>query len=154
MILMKLLVAINCPTREIPVGVISLSSDKRKWIFIKNTPFYGFIVPYPGDKIYHISMNFRVYFSNPMGQWVKRPQALKSLNPCGFSLVLSNQPHGFRFIIRSFSMFVKPDHPKNQYLQEMISKAMPCRFSDRAVNGKGGQLLRVVFGAAFISNGS
>jgi hypothetical protein len=93
MILMKLLVASNCPTREIPVGVISLSSDKRKWIFIKNTPFYGFIVPYPGDKIYHISMNFRVYFSNPMGE---KSQALKSLNPCGFSLVLSNQPHGFR----------------------------------------------------------
>ena len=100
MILMKLLVASSCPTREIPVGVISLSSDKRKWIFIKNTPFYGFIVPYPGDKIYHISMNFRVYFSNPMGE---KSQALKSLNPCGFSLVLSNQPHGFRKLFYSRS---------------------------------------------------
>ena len=26
----------------------------------------------------------------------EKSQALKSLNPCGFSLVLSNQPHGFR----------------------------------------------------------
>jgi hypothetical protein len=80
MILMKLLVASNCPTREIPVGVISLSSDKRKWIFIKNTPFYGFIVPYPGEKIYHISMNFRVYFSNPMGEktaGVKKPESVR-----------------------------------------------------------------------------
>ena len=41
-------------------------------------------------------MNFRVYFSNPMGE---KSQALKSLNPCGFSLVLSNQPHGFRYTI-------------------------------------------------------
>ena len=29
----------------------------------------------------------------------EKSQALKSLNPCGFSLILSYQPHGFRYLI-------------------------------------------------------